>query len=288
MIPLIPTVPTVRTSGERAFRAIGFLAILLPLTVLVVLLFTTFIDGSPRLDGALLTNGPSRFPDQAGILPALAGTAFLMVLTALIALPLGVGAALYLEEYARPSRFTALIELTIGTLAGVPSIIYALLALEVFVRAMALGRSLITGALTLALLALPMIIIASREALRTVPRSLREAAFALGSDRFAALRHVILPLAMPGILTGLILSMARAIGETAPLIIVGASTFISVDPDGPFSKFTALPIQIYQWTARAQPEFHNIAAAAILVLLILLLTLNATAILLRNRFQRRY
>lgn len=280
---ILPTMPT----GERVFRAIGLLAILLPLLVLAVLFVTTFVQGVPRLDGELLTNAPSRFPAQAGILPALAGTAFLMVLTALIALPLGIGAALYLEEYARPSRVTHLIELTIGTLAGVPSIIYALLALEVFVRGIGLGRSLIAGALTLALLVLPMIIMASREALRTVPRSLREASFALGGDRWATLRHVILPLAMPGILTGLILSMARAIGETAPLITIGALTFVAFVPDGLDAPFTALPIQIFNWVSRPQPGFHVTAAAAIVVLLALLLLMNFTAIMLRRKMQRR-
>jgi len=280
---ILPAVP----GGERALRAIGLLAIVLPLLLLGVLFATTFIQGVPRLDGDLLTGAPSRIPEQAGILPALAGTAFLMVLTALIALPLGIGAALYLEEYARPSRVTALIELTIGTLAGVPSIIYALLALEVFVRGIGLGRSLIAGACTLALLVLPMIIMASREALRTVPRSLREASFALGGDRWATLRHVILPLAMPGILTGLILSMARAIGETAPLITIGALTFVAFVPDGLDAPFTALPIQIFNWVSRPQPGFHVTAAAAIVVLLALLLVMNLTAIMLRRRMQRR-
>lgn len=280
---ILPAMP----AGERTFRAIGLLAILLPLLVLVVLFVTTFVQGAPRLDGDLLTNMPSRFPEQAGILAALAGTAFLMVLTALIALPLGIGAALYLEEYARPSRVTGLIELTIGTLAGVPSIIYALLALEVFVRALGLGRSLIAGAFTLAILVLPMIIMASREALRTVPRSLREASFALGGDRWATLRHVILPLALPGILTGLILSMARAIGETAPLITIGALTFVAFVPDGLDSPFTALPIQIFNWVSRPQAAFKDNAAAGILVLLALLLTMNAIAIVLRDRYQRK-
>lgn len=274
-------------AGERALRAIGLLAIILPLMTLVVLIGTTIADGAPRLSGDFLSGVPSRKPELAGILPALAGTAMLMGLTALIAIPVGLGAALWLEEYARPGRFMNLVELTIATLAGVPSIIYALLALEVFVRVLGMGRSILAGAATLSLLILPMIVMASREALRTVPKHLREASFALGGDRWVTLRTVVLPLAMPGVLTGIILGLARAIGETAPLITIGALTYVAFVPDSLSSAFTALPIQIFNWISRPQAGFHVAAAAAILVLLALMLSMNALAIWLRTRLQRR-
>jgi phosphate transport system permease protein len=216
---------------------------------------------------------------------------------------LGVGAAIYLEEYATDNWINRLIRTNVNNLAGVPSIIYGMLGLAIFVRAMepltsgslfgmvdpttANGRTILSAGLTLGLLILPLIIINAREAVRAVPRSLREASFGLGATKWQTIWHHVLPSAMPGVLTGTILAISRAIGETAPLVVVGASTFITVDPSGPFSKFTTLPIQIYQWTARPQDEFRNIAAAAIIVLLILLLSLNATAVLLRNRFSRR-
>jgi phosphate transport system permease protein len=273
--------------AERALRAIGLLAIALPLLALVVLIGSTIVDGAPRLSADFLSGVPSRKPDLAGIGPALAGTAMLMGLTAIIAIPVGLGAALWLEEYARPGRFMNLVELTIATLAGVPSIIYALLALEVFVRVLGMGRSILAGAATLSLLILPMIVMASREALRTVPGHLREASFALGGDRWVTLRTVVLPLAMPGVLTGVILGLARAIGETAPLITIGALTYVAFVPDSLSSAFTALPIQIFNWVSRPQAGFHIAAAAAILVLLTLMLSMNALAIWLRSRLQKR-
>lgn len=274
-------------AGERAFRLIGWLAVMLPLALLLVLLATTVFQGAERLSGEFLTGLPSRRAESAGIGPALAGTGMLMGLTAVLAIPLGVGAALWLEEYSRPSRLTGFIELTISTLAGVPSIIYALLALEVFVRVLGMGRSILAGAATLALLILPMIIMASREALRTVPRHLREAAFALGGDRWVTLRTIVLPLALPGVLTGVILGLARAIGETAPLITIGALTYVAFVPDSLSSAFTALPIQIFNWVSRPQASFHSTAAAAIIVLLAVMLAMNALAIWLRTRLQRR-
>ena len=274
-------------AAERAFRAVCLLALVLPLLLLAVLLFDAVRDGWARLDWGFLTSYPSRRPEQAGILPALAGSACLMGLTALLALPLGVGAAVYLEEYARPSRLTSLIELNISNLAGVPSIIYGLLGLEVFVRAMHMGRSLIAGAATLALMLLPMVIMASREALRTVPQGLREAGLALGGDRWQTVRRVVLPISLPGILTGVILSLARAIGETAPLITIGALTYVAFLPNSLGSPFTALPIQIFNWVSRPQAGFHVDAAAGIVVLLALMLLMNGTAIWLRIRLQRR-
>ena len=275
------------TGSERVFRVICGLALALPLLVLCVLFVDAIADGWPRLSWEFITSYPSRHPEIAGILPALVGSAYLMGLTAAIAIPLGVGAALYLEEYARPSRVTSLIELNISNLAGVPSILYGLLGLEVFVRVMAMDRSLLAGACTLGLLLLPMIIMASREALRTVPRALREASFALGADRWQTLRRVVLPMCMPGVLTGVILALARAIGETAPLITIGALTYVAFLPDSLQSAFTALPIQIFNWISRPQPGFHVDAAAAIVVLLGLMLVMNGGAIWLRKRLQRR-
>ena len=273
--------------AEQAFRAICLLAIALPLLLLFALFAGALVDAWPRLGWDFVTSYPSRRPEAAGILPALVGTAYLMLLTAAMAIPVGVGAALYLEEYARPGKFTALIEINISNLAGVPSIIYGLLGLELFVRVLAFERSLLAGAATLSLLLLPMVIMASREALRTVPRSLREACYALGADRWQTLRRVVLPMCMPGVLTGVILSLARAIGETAPLITIGALTYVAFLPDSVKSPFTALPIQIFNWVSRPQAGFHVDAAAGIIVLLVLMLVMNAGAIWLRTRLQRR-
>lgn len=271
---------------EGRFRVLCWIALALPLILLVTLFATTIIDALPRLEPDFLTSYPSRFAARAGILPALVGTAYLMGLTAVIAIPLGLGAAIYLEEYARPTRLTSFIELNIANLAGVPSIIYGLLGLEIFVRVVGMGRSLLAGASTLALLLLPMVIIVSREALRTVPRSYREASLALGATRWQSIHSVVLPACTPGILTGIILSLARAIGETAPLITIGALSYVAFLPDSIHSSFTALPIQIFNWVSRPQAEFHVNAAAGIVVLLSVMLLLNGTAIWLRMRLQR--
>ncbi len=237
----------------------------------------------------------------AGVRTAILGSLWMVGIAILFALPIGTGAAIYLQEYASRNLLNRIIQTNINNLAGVPSIVYGMLGLAIFVRVMepltsgsmfgvtdSNGRTILSAGLTMGVLALPLVIINAQEAIKAVPDSLRQASFGVGATRWQTVWHHVLPNALPGILTGSILSVSRAIGETAPLIVVGASTFISVDPDGPFSKFTALPIQIYQWTTRAQPEFHAIAASAILVLLILLLTLNATAVLLRNRVQRKY
>jgi phosphate transport system permease protein len=234
-----------------------------------------------------VTGYPSRRAERAGILPALVGSLMLIGLTAFLALPVGVGAAIYLEEYGKRSKVAGLIEINIANLAGVPSVIYGLLGLGLFVRGLGLGRSVLAGAATLALLVLPIVIMSSREALRTVPLALREACYALGSTRWQAIRRVVLPTAMPGILTGAILSLSRAIGETAPLIVVGALTYVTFLPDSINAPFTALPIQIFNWVSRPQPEFLVNAAAGIVVLLATMLVLNTLAILLRNRLQRR-
>jgi phosphate transport system permease protein len=248
-----------------------------------------------------LTTPMSSRAEFAGVRTALFGSMWLVGIAIAFALPVGVGAAIYLQEYARKNFINRLIQTNINNLAGVPSIVYGMLGLAIFVRAMEAltsgalfgvtdsnGRTVLSAGLTMGILVLPLVIINAQEAIKAVPDSIRQAAFGVGATRWQTVWSHVLPNALPGILTGSILAMSRAVGETAPLIIVGASTFISVDPSGPFSKFTALPIQIYQWTSRAQGEFHAIAAAAIIVLLALLLTLNATAILLRNRFQRRY
>lgn len=272
---------------EKAFKAIGIISLILPVSLLLILIIDTTADGIPRLNWSFLTSFPSRFPEKAGILSALVGSVYLIVLTAFIAIPLGIGAAIYLEEYARKNRITSLIEINISNLAGVPSIIYGLLGLGLFVRIMSLGRSLIAGALTLSLLLLPMIIMAARESLKTIPQELREAAYALGADKWMTIRKVVLPLGLPGILTGIILSLSRAIGETAPLITIGALTYIAFLPESLTSPFTTLPIQIFNWISRPQKEFHVNAAAGILVLLIIMLLMNALAIWLRIRLQKR-
>ncbi len=250
-----------------------------------------------------VSKAQSSEPLRAGVRTAIFGSLWVVAITILFSFPIGVGAAIYLEEYAHKERFlNRLIQTNINNLAGVPSIIYGMLGLAIFVRMLevftsgsfldgggdttANGRTIISAGLTLGLLILPLIIINGQEAIRAVPHSLRQAGFGLGATHWQVIWHHVLPGAMPGVLTGTILAVSRAIGETAPLIVVGASTFIAVDPNGPFSKFTVLPIQIYQWTSRPQDEFRNLAAAAILVLLILLLSLNASAVLLRNRFNR--
>jgi phosphate transport system permease protein len=250
-----------------------------------------------------IRNSQSSTPALAGVRTALLGSLWMIAITILIAFPLGLGAAIYLEEYASDNLLNRIIQTNISNLAGVPSIIYGMLGLAIFVRALepltsgalfaasdptaANGRTILSAALTLALLVLPLIIINAQEAIRAVPRSLRQASYALGATKWQTTWHHVLPSALPGVLTGTILAMSRAIGETAPLVVVGASTFIALDPNGPFSKFTALPIQIYQWTARPQDQFRNIAGATIIVLLVLLLSLNASAVLLRNRYSRR-
>ena len=272
---------------DWVFQIVSLLAITAAIVVLMALLFDVMRDALPRLNKEFLTSFPSRKPEEAGIKSALVGSICLMLLTGLISAPLGIGAAIYLEEYAPVNRFTRLIELNIANLAGVPSIVYGLLGLEIFVRALRLERSLLAGSLTMSLLILPVIIIASREALRAVPQSIRHAGYALGATKWQIVTRNVLPLALPGVLTGIILGFARAIGETAPLITIGALTFIAFLPESPMSPFTVLPIQAFNWISRPQEAFHQNAAAAITVLLGMLLILNAVAIWLRIRLQRR-
>lgn len=276
-----------RRWADLSFRIAALGALSLGLVTLAVLLIDAFIDGAGRLSWQFLTSFPSRRPESAGILSALVGTTYMMLLTASIALPLGVGAAVYLEEYAKKHWFSKLVEVNISNLAGVPSVLYGLLGLELFSRAFGLGRSLLAGALTMALLVLPIVIIASREALRTVPPSLREASYALGASRWQTVWYQVLPVAIPGILTGSILAFSRAIGEAAPLITMGALTYIAFLPESIMDSFTVLPIQIFNWVSRPQKGFLTNAAAGILVLLAVLLALNATAVFLRQRTQKK-
>lgn len=275
-----------RRSG-RIFQAVCLASIAFSLLMLITLLTDVVIDGASWLTAEFLSSFPSRLPSRAGIKPAILGSLWIMALVAAISFPFGVGAAIYLEEYATRNRFTRLIQTNIANLAGVPSIVYGILGLAIFVRFFGFGRSILAGSATLALLVLPVVIIAAQEAIRAVPSSLREAAYGVGATRWQVVRHHVLPVAMPGILTGMILALSRAIGETAPVILVGALAFVAFEPTSPMDLFTVLPIQIFNWTSRPQADFHGLAAAAIIVLLVMLLLMNATAIVLRNRYQAK-
>lgn len=279
-------------AGRKAkgyiFAGLGILSILIGIGTLVVLLGDVLVRGLPWLDLQFLNSFDSRFAERAGLKAALYGTAYMMFFTILFALPLGIMSAIYLEEYAGDSRLNRFIEVNISNLAGVPSIIYGLLGLQVFVRWFALERSVIAGSLTMALLVLPIIIVAAREAIRAIPSSIRDASYAVGATRWQTIRYHILPYAFPGILTGNILAASRAIGETAPLITIGALTFVLFTPDDPMDTFTALPIVIFNWTSKAQAEFHDLAAAGIIVLMVVLLAMNSLAIWLRYRLRKRF
>ncbi len=287
----------------KVFEILGFLSISIGLIVMVALFIDVFRDGAYRLlpctlsDGcdfqvtlAFLTSFPSRKPEDAGIASALVGSIFMIAMMIVIVFPVGVGAAIYLEEYAPKNWLTDFIQINIANLAGVPSIIYGLLGLQLFVRFLfdvTGGRSVLSGSLTMALLVMPIILVASSESIKAVPNELREASMALGATKLQTITNHILPYAFPGVLTGTILAISRAIGETAPLITIGALTFIAFLPEGPTSPFTALPIQIFNWVSRPQPGFYNAAAAGIIVLLFVLLSLNATTVIIRDRFYRQ-
>ena len=275
-----------RLQGQ-IFHALCLLSILIGLGMLAALLLNIFMEGWQRVNWSFLTSFPSRHPEAAGIRAALFGSIYVIAVAGTLAFSLGVAAAIYLEEYASRNWFARIIQINIANLAGVPSIVYGILGLEIFVRFLALGKSVLAGGFTLALLVLPIVIIASEEALRAVPPSIREGGYALGATRWQTIWRLVLPQAFPGILTGVILAVSRAIGETAPLIVMGALTFVPFTPDGPLSRFTVLPIQIFNWVSRPQEGFHEAAAAGIIVLLVVLLSMNALAVLLRNRFQRR-
>jgi phosphate transport system permease protein len=276
-----------RYLGDRLLASFGLLVMLLALSALGALIYNVLHDGLGRLSWDFLTSYPSRRAAQAGILPALVGSMYVIGLTALIAVPLGVGAAVHLEEYGGTGRFSRLIEINIANLAGVPSIIYGLLGLGLFVRMFGMGQSVLAAGCTMALLSLPVIIIATREALRAVPKSLREGSYALGATKWQTIWHQVVPAAFPGVMTGLILALSRAIGETAPLVTMGALLYVPFLPSGIWSPFTVMPIQIFNWVSRPQTAFAENAAAGIIVLLTLLLVMNAVAIVLRDRFQRQ-
>lgn len=275
-----------RVKGQ-IFAVVCLAATMVGVVSLAILLADVLVDGLGRLDLQFLTSFASRFPERSGIKAALAGSVWILGLTAAIAFPLSVAAAIYLEEYAAKNWITRAIQTNIANLAGVPSIVYGILGLALFVRTLGLERSVISGALTLSLLIMPVIIIAAQEAIRAVPSTIREAAYGLGATRWQVVSGQVLPMAMPGILTGTILALSRAVGETAPLIMVGAVGFLAFTPSGLTDSFTVLPLQIYSWVSRPQDEFRALAAAGIIVLLTLLLTMNAIAIVLRNRYQSR-
>jgi phosphate transport system permease protein len=279
--------PVRRRILDVAFQAVAMLILVVALGSLAALIANVWNDGAGRLSWDFLTSYPSRRPEQAGIYHALAGSIFVILVTGVLAVPIGVAAAIYLEEYGVRNLAARAIEINITNLAAVPSIIYGLLGLGLFVRALGMGRSVLAGASTLALLVLPVVILSTREALRAVPKSIREGSYALGATKWQTVWYQVLPVALPGILTGMILALSRAIGETAPLITIGALTFVAFAPDGIWSPFTVLPIQIFNWVSRPQVAFQANAAAGILVLLALLLTMNAAAVWLRDRYQKK-
>ena len=284
---------------EHLFIVLGILALSIGILTFIALFLNMVIDGYPRLSTEFFTSFPSRRAGQAGILSAWVGTVLVMIVTMVVAVPIGVAAGIYLEEYAPKHWVTDLIEINISNLAGVPSIIYGLLALGAFVYAFGLGQSILTAGLTLALLILPIVIVATREAIRTIPGVIREGAYALGATKWQTVKHHVVPYAFPGILTGVIIGLARAIGETAPIITIGALTFIAFLPPSPFTgtfpylsfewlsaPFTVMPIQIFNWTSRPGSDFHSNAAAAGFILVLMTLSMNALAIYLRYRLRR--
>jgi phosphate transport system permease protein len=285
---------------DLVFGVVGLLALMVGVLTFAALFIDMALGGAPRLSWDFFTSFPSRKPDQAGILSAWVGSTLVMVVTACAAVPLGVAAGIYLEEYAPRNWMTDLIEINVTNLAGVPSIIYGLLALGLFVYGLGLGQSILTAGLTLALLILPVVIVATREAIRSIPAVIREGAYALGATKWQVTSDHILPYSLPGILTGVIIGMARAIGETAPVITIGALTFIAFLPPAPvsaeppflsfewiMSPFTVMPIQMFNWTSRPEAAFHQNAAAAGLVLVVMTLSMNALAIFIRYRLRKR-
>lgn len=276
-----------RQRTNNILKTIFFLCTTFGVVILIVLIGSVLKDGLKYLSLNFLTGFPSRIASKAGVLPAIIGSAYVIGLTALIAFPLGIGSAIYIEEYMSKNKLREILELNISNLAGVPSIVYGILGLAVFVQTFMFGRGIVAAALTLSLLILPTIIITSQEAIRNVPKSLREGSYALGVSKWQSITGVVLPFALPGILTGTILSISRALGESAPLIMVGAASYVAFLPKDLFSAYTALPLQIYNWTSRPQAEFQQLAATGIIVLLVFLLGANTLAIILRNKYQKR-
>ena len=272
---------------DKAFNYFGIFCTLIGLVILAFFIGNIFYDGITRIDWDFLTALPSRKAEKAGILTAWVGSIWIVVFTFLIVVPLGIAAGIYLEEYGKKSKLSELLEVNISNLAGVPSVIYGLLGLEIFVRVLGMGNSILAGSFTLALLVLPIVIVSSREALKAVPKSIRLASFALGSSKWQTIWHQVLPASFGGILTGVILAISRAVGETAPLIVIGALAYVPFTPSSPMDEFTVLPIQIFNWISRPQHEFTVNAAAAIIVLLIITFTMNGIAVYFRNKWQKK-
>lgn len=276
-----------RQSAGNVWKWVFFGATALAIVLLGMLLYSIVVPGWDWLSWHLITDAPSRIPERAGMNPAIWGSIWIVIGSGILSFGLGLGTAIYLEEYAGRGKFMDFVHMNISNLAGVPSIVYGLLGLILFVEWMNMGRSLLAGVLTLALLILPVVVISSREAIRAVPSSLREASYGLGATRWQTVKNHVLPAAFPGILTGIILAMSRAIGETAPLLVVGGASQVLWRPDSPFSTFMVMPLQIYNWTGRPQEEFEHLAAAAIIVLMVILLLMNSLAIGLRQHFSKK-
>lgn len=272
---------------DKAFQWFGITCTIFGLLVLAIFIGDIIAEGFARIDWKFLTSYPSKKPEKAGLYSAMMGTLWMLGLTAIIAIPLGIGAGIYFEEYAKKSRMANILEINLANLAGVPSIIYGLLGLEIFVRSMGMGTSLLAGACTLSLLILPIIIVSTREALRAVPNSIRQASYGMGANTWQTIWHQILPASMGGILTGIILSLSRAIGETAPLIVTGALAYVAFVPESPMDQYTVMPMQIFNWISRPQHGFQVNAAAGIIILLCITFLLNGIAVFLRNRWQKK-
>ncbi|MEK5432264.1 phosphate ABC transporter permease PstA [Lysinibacillus sp. FSL R7-0073] len=279
---------TKRITFNKVWKTLFFLATTFALVTLAILLYRIVTQGIDYLNIDFLINFASRFADKAGVKAALIGSLWLMAVVAPVSIILGVGTAIYLEEYAKKNRINDFIRMNISNLAGVPSIVFGLLGLTIFVRMMGLGKSVLAAGLTMSLLILPVIIVAAQEAIRAVPNEQREASYGMGATKWQTILRVVLPAAIPGILTGSILAMSRAIGETAPLVVIGIPVILQFLPNGLLSQFTALPMQIYDWAKRPQEAFQYVAAAGILVLMTVLLLMNSIAIFIRNKFQKRY
>ena len=279
-----------RLLANNLAKGLFFLSTLFGLVVLVVLIYRVLKDGLPWIDLDFLLNRLSTDPERAGIWGAITGTLWLMAVVAPVTMLLGIGTAIYLEEYATKGRISSFIKTNISNLAGVPSVVFGILGLTVFARALDLGSVVLAGGLTMALLVLPVVVVASQEAIRAVPQFLREASYGMGATKWQTIKNVVLPASLPGILTGLILALSRAIGETAPLVVIGIPALLIPIPDGIFDKFTILPVQIYYWTIDSAlvAEYANLAAATIVILLLVLFVMNSIAIVIRNKFQKRY
>lgn len=272
---------------DQIFKIWGIACTFIGLVLLALFIGSILIDGIQRIDWDFITSLPSRNADRAGIYTALLGSVWILVLTTIISLPLGIAAAIYLEEYARKNKFSSLLEINISNLAGVPSIIYGLLGLEIFVRIMQMGASILAGSFTLALLILPIVIVSTREAIKAVPKSVRDGSYALGASKWQTVSRQLLPASFGGILTGVILALSRAVGETAPLIVIGALAYVPFAPESPMDEFSVLPIQIFNWVSRPQAGFETNAAAAIIILLLITFIMNGIAVYFRNRWQKK-